>query len=426
VDNLPLDGKETTSLLKNRPFRRLWISQFCTVAVLYSMGVAAAVLAEEQTQSSVQTGLVILSSILPAVLASLVAGAVVDRRGRVPVLMASHLTRALFALVFWASTMLLPPGLALAAVYLSNVVGAALAQFALPAEFALVPDLVGQMQLTSANALLQLGIIVAEGLGVVLLAPLIVKLAGAPVMGLVGATLYLLGLAMVATLPKGQPLPVPGQVKGPDWEKLRADLRAGWQTIAQDRLLRLVTTHMTLAAALLLVVMSLIPGLASRHLGIGVEDAPFLILPGGVGFVVGSALVSRLQRRLSQPGWIVLGLTGLGLGISAIAVLSGQPESLRLWLVLPPILGVGLTLAMIIIPARTVLQERPPPSLRGRVIAAQLAMGNAAAILPLLLGGTLADHLGIRPVMGVLGLATLAIGLIGLRYTRRQEGQDER
>jgi MFS family permease len=420
VARLPLDGIEALSPLRNRLFRRLWASQFGTTAVLYAMGVAAAVLAEEQTQSSVQTGIVILSSIVPAVLGSLVAGAVVDRRGRVQVLMASHLTRALFALAFWAGMLLLPPSLALAVVYLANATGAALAQFALPAEYALVPDLVPSTQLLPANAVLQISIIAAEGLGVVLLAPLVVKLAGAPAMGIIAALLYLLGLGLVAALPKDQPTPSRGGGEGPDWRKLRADLRAGWQTIARDRLLRLVTTQMTLAAALLLVLLSLIPGLASRHLGIGVEDAPLLILPGGLGFVLGAAVVSRAEKWSGPATWIAAGLCGLGLSVSAIAVLSGQKEPLRLWLVLPPILSAGFTLGMIIIPARTVLQKRPPPSLRGRVIAAQLAMGNAAAVLPLLLGDALADQFGIRPVMGVLGLLALGVGLVGLRHARRQ------
>jgi hypothetical protein len=84
-------------------------------------------------------------------------------------------------------------------------------------------------------------------------------------------------------------------------------------------------------------------------------------------------------------------------------------------LVLLPILGVGIALAMVIIPARVILQERPPAAMRGRVIAAQLALANAAAIIPLLIGGSLADHLGIQPVMGLLGLMAMGAGVIGLR-----------
>ena len=78
-----------------------------------------------------------------------------------------------------------------------------------------------------------------------------------------------------------------------------------------------------------------------------------------------------------------------------------------------------LALALVIIPARTVLQERPPAALRGRVIAAQLALANAAAVLPLVVGGALADHLGIRPVMGLLSLLAMGAGAIGFHQVQR-------
>jgi MFS family permease len=99
--------------------------------------------------------------------------------------------------------------------------------------------------------------------------------------------------------------------------------------------------------------------------------------------------------------------------------LTGGGESINLLFSLIPVLGVGLALGLVIIPARTVLQERPPAAMRGRVIATQLALGNAAAVIPLLIGGNLADRLGVRPVMGLLSLLALGLGLVGLRYTSR-------
>ena len=80
-----------------------------------------------------------------------------------------------------------------------------------------------------------------------------------------------------------------------------------------------------------------------------------------------------------------------------------------------------MTLALVIVSARVILQERPPAEMRGRVIAAQLALANAVAVLPLLLGGSLADQVGIRPVMGLLGLLALGAGAIGLCHLRKEE-----
>jgi hypothetical protein len=110
---------------------------------------------------------------------------------------------------------------------------------------------------------------------------------------------------------------------------------------------------------------------------------------------------------------------------SLLSATSG--EAGRLWLIVPIIFVLGASLALTIISARVILQERPPPDQRARVIAAQLALANAAAVIPLLLGGSMADQLGIRPVMAVLGLLALASGLAGWRHARAPvwQGQSE-
>jgi MFS family permease len=136
-----------------------------------------------------------------------------------------------------------------------------------------------------------------------------------------------------------------------------------------------------------------------------------------LGFVLGSIAISRWGNRMGRPGTIAAGLVGLGVSIGLLSLASGQ--SGRLWLILPVILGMGVMLALVIISARVILQEHPPAEVRGRVIAAQLAMANAVAVLPILLGGSLADQVGILPVMVLLGLLAIGAGLLGLRQAHR-------
>ena len=409
------------SLLRSSAFVRLWIAQTCAMTVVYGLSMAGVVVIEEQTHSSTQTGLVIISSILPGFLASLLAGAVVDRFGRLPVLVLSHLARALIALAFWLGTRLDSPALILITVYAVNATGIAMSQFATAAEMAMLPDLVGSRRLLRANSLLGVSLLVAEGLGVVVVAPLVIKLGGAPAMGAVSTALYLAALAIVVTL-RGNPAAagaaLPGARRWAGWAAFRSDIRAGWQTIARDRFLGLVIAQATLAGVLLLVLLSLVPGLLARHLDIGIEDAPLLILPGGLGFVAGLALLGRLEQRLSRPAWIAAGLIVVGASVVLLALSSSRGMAGNLGVMVALIVGIGLGLAAVVIPSRTIVQERPPAELRGRVIAAQLAVGNAAAIVPLLLGGALADWLGIRPVIGLLGLVALCAGGVGLRYAR--------
>jgi MFS family permease len=409
-------NRTVATLLKSGPFRRLWAAQFSTVIVVYSLSLASAALVEKRTHSSTQTGLVILSSILPAFLASLISGAVVDRWGRVPVLMISHLARALVALLFWAGTRWFSPTWAMIAIYAVNMTAAVFSQFSMPAELSLLPDLAGKAHLVTANALFQFSMLAGEGLGIIVLSPLVIKLAGAPTVGLVGAGLFLLAFLLVATLAGTQSAARPARETQQDGSNLWLDLQAGWRTIARDRQLTLVALQATVAATLLLVLVTLLPGLVSRQWGLSVESAPILMLPGGLGFVLGTSLLSRWEKRLSRMAGIALGLAGMGVGVGLLGLLSDGQANLSL--IVPLIALIGLAMSLVVVPARTILQERPPAPMRGRVIAAQLALANAAAVLPLLMGGAMADHLGIRPVMGLLGAVALGAGAIGLHQAR--------
>jgi len=405
-------------LLSNRPFRRLLAAQFCAVTMVYGLNLAGVMLVEERTQSSVQTGLVILSSILPAFLASLVAGALVDRRGRVQVLIVAHLAQSLVALAFWGGARSSSPTLTWAVACIASAGVAAFTQFIITGELALLPDLVGKPHLMSANALFQMSMVAAEGLGIALLGPAVIKLAGFSVVGLVGALLGLAATALVTTLPRNRFPAHPAERQAPSWQGFGSDLQAGWQTIVHDQLLSLVVIQATLAATLLLVLLALAPGLVFRDLGLGAEAAPLLALPGGLGFVLGVLLMGRWEKRLSRPAWIAVGLGAFGLGVGLVSLLSGKAAQQCGWLIVLLILGAGLGLALVVIPARTVLQEHPPAAMRGRVIAVQLALANAASVVALLIGGGLADRLGIRPVMGMLGLLAMGVSAIGLHWAR--------
>lgn len=403
-------AEKAAALLANGAFRRLWVAQFATVVLVYGLSLAGAALVEERTQSSAQTGLVILASILPAFLTSLVSGAIVDRWGRKRMLVISHLTRALLALAFWAGTAFFSPGVGLVAVYTVNLAVSIFSQFAMPAELALLPDLVERGQLPAANGLLQMGMLAGEGLGLILLSPLLIKVYGVPSVGLAGAALCLFAFFLVLALPDDSQMLDAGD--GGSGAELWVNLRAGWRAIVRDRALGLIALQATVAATLLLVLLSLMPGLVSRHLGLAVADAPFVLLPGGLGFVVMLYWVGRRGEELRAQRYIAVGLVGLGLSTVLMGFLATNGGGI--WVALPSILGVGLSLGAVVVPARVVLQRRPSRELRGRVIATQLALSNAASILPLLLGGSLADRWGIPPVMVGLGVVALAAGVAGL------------
>ena len=77
--------------------------------------------------------------------------------------------------------------------------------------------------------------------------------------------------------------------------------------------------------------MHLLPGLLTRHLGVGAENAPWVVVPGGVGFVLGSILVGRREGLLSRLAWMGTGMSGVGLGVLLLALagkVSGELQAI--------------------------------------------------------------------------------------------------
>lgn len=405
------------SLTQNRLFRRLWASQFMAVTAMYALNFAALVVVAERTLSVTQTGLVILSSITPAFLGSLLGGVLVDRSDRVHVLKTSHLVRAGASVTFWLVVVVLSDVAGLSAVYAVLIVGAFVTQFATPAELSMLPDIVRGDELIRANSLLQTSTLVAEGFGIVLIGPLLSKIAGAGTVGLACTALLLLSFALVFPLP-GAKSGVSNHGRATTLRGIELELRAGWATIVQDRVLSLVTIQVTLASILLLILLSILPALAAVHLGVQLTNISFLMIPGGIGFGAGALLVGKMGDRMASQRWISGGLITLGCAIILMVLLSEGEGLVYLWLLLGAIGALGLALAFAIIPARAVIQRRPAPAMRGRVIAAQLALANALAVIPLLLGGAAADLIGVQPVMLVLALLALGSGAAGWHQTQ--------
>lgn len=405
----------TPSVLKNRNFRRLYLAQFASLTATYAIYFASMALVEEITRSSAQMGLMIFSSTLPGLLFGLLAGVVVDRQERVKIMMAANLLRVLVALAFSAAIHFFPRIYLLLTIYLTNFCISALAQFLISAEGATVPRLVGEKKLMAANSLFNISSLVSQGAGLVVLAPLLLKISGAEAVGLVGAILYLAALVIIAPLPRENMTCKPRQ--GRRLAEIWTELKEGWRFIFSDRLVAWATFQLTLASMLTLMLTTLAPGFVARVLGLEVADAVYMAVPVGMGFGLGIALMGRRGKLLSKERWISIGFIALGLGLAVLPLPrgAGGPSFLLLAMV---IFTIGLGLALVTIPAKTILQERPPVGMRGRVISTQLVLGNAASTLPMPLGGGLADLIGIRKVMLILACITLGAAAAGIRQAR--------
>jgi MFS family permease len=414
----------TSRLLANKNLRALTIAQFTALVGTYAIYFASMALVEKVTQSSTQVGLMIFSSTLPGFFFGLISGPVVDKRDRATVIKWGCAFRVPIGIFFAFAILVLPQQHWIWVVYVVNFLISALGQFVVSAESSIIPRYVGSNQLMAANSLFNLSSLVAQGVGIVVFAPALLRVGGAGAVGAFSAGLYLLAAVVVLGLPRAAMEAAAESVTRTVRAVLRGlwlDLREGWAFIVRDRSVSLATLQLTLASSAILMIGTIAPGFVTRILKVNFSDAALAIVPIGIGFVAGLWLVSGPQGgKLARETWSIIGLGLFGAGLGAVTALSffNGNEWLGLGLLM---IVAGFGFALTIIPARTVLQERPPVRMRGRVISTQLVLGSAASTVPLPLAGGLADLAGIRTVLGLIAaivLATAGVSIWGLRGTQ--------
>ena len=412
-------------ILANHCVRGLCLSQFTALVGTFALFFASMALVEEITQSSTQVGLMIFSSTLPGFLFGLIAGPYVDRHDRISVIKWGCLMRVPIGIGFAVAMYYAPHTSSLLwVIYICNFLLSALAQFVSAAEASSIPRFVTSDQLMAANSLFNLSSVVSQGIGIIMVAPPLLKLGGPGLVGVAGTVLYLLAWWAVARLPHGDFAADPARptVKN-GFASAFVELRQGWAFIAKDRFVSLAVIQMVLGSTAVLAVATLAPGFANRILGKQVADIAYAALPVGVGFVGGLMFISsRHGLKMSRQAWSALGLSLFGAGLLGASLLT-MLKGLHVFGLAVSVALAGFGFAITMTPARTILQERPAPSMRGRVISTQMVLANAASTLPMPVAGGLADLWGIQQVLLMIaGIVIVAAGvsIYVVRKARRE------
>jgi MFS family permease len=126
----------------------------------------------------------------------------------------------------------------------------------------------------------------------------------------------------------------------------------------------------------------------------------------GLGMVIGSGVAPSLAARWPRERLLAISLLVVGVAVLATARAASLNPVLGLWLV------AGFGNAVAVISYQSLLQERTPDRLRGRVVAASEAVLDSALILGALLAGSLGAALGIRGAFAVSGVVFLATAVL--------------
>jgi MFS family permease len=445
IASAPADS--ALDVFKNRPFLLLWLAQAATQIGGNMVIFGLTVIISKDTGSSAAVSALILTFLLPAVLFSALAGVFVDRLDRRLVLIFTNVLRGLaFIAMFFVGTNL-------ALIYLLNITVSTITVFFAPAEAAMIPMLVPRKQLLPANGIFTLTLNAAFALGFTLVGPLIVKIFGAPALIVVVAALYFVAAAFCSTLPSAPPA---SSVVGPHGARGRVreaenavgsvltQLGEGLGYIRDHREIRWSLIYLGIAASLVGVLGVLGPNFAQKTLGLGPEDFVVVVLPLGVGIVMGILLLNAYGRLLPRRRVIEGGLIALG-GFLAAMALSGRISSFLgstatrtgvdlslltslLSIVVALAFFAGISYAAVAIPAQTQLQEDLPEDVRGRVFGVLNMLVSVASFLPILVVGPIADLLGTTIVLVIVAILIIASGLasIYLRGPLRAVERDSR
>src|SRR5688572_29374139 len=156
--------------LKHRSFTLLWIGQTLSRVGDFVYQIALAWWVLEKTGSAETMGLVLVFSIMPSLVFLLIGGVAVDRFPRVMLMLLSDAGRGVVALI--VAALAFSGQLQVWHVYIANLFFGFVLAFFQPAYSAIVPQIVPQNDLPSANALTSisanLGRVAGPALGAVI------------------------------------------------------------------------------------------------------------------------------------------------------------------------------------------------------------------------------------------------------------------
>ncbi len=375
----------------------------------------------EQTGSPFASTLLVICLAAPPVATGAIAGVLLDRLDKRRVLIIAVIVRAgLTALL------LLADNVSVGAVY-AVAFGTALAgQVAVPAGASALPRFVASRQLLSANSLFQFAATSMQLVGLVAIAPVMLKVFGFD-WSYIGSACALAGTALLLwRLPPMRPYDRAPHRVSEDVGQVRAafaatlhDIRATGALVWRDRLTALAMIQLISGVMMLFMFAVLVPQFVHDVLGRAEEDAVFVFWPTGFGALLALICVPWLGRRMRVAVMASFGLAMITVIVTMFGLLdflrsTGSTQDWLLAATLVMAFPLGLAYAMVNAPAQTLLQERAPPEMRGRLFSAQMMLANAVSMLALLLVGGVSDAAGVRQGLFLLGGGLFLITLAAL------------
>ncbi len=425
---------DSRALLLQPRFGILWLTQGLAQTAQNAILFTLLILVLQLTGSSAASSVLVLSFILPSIFMGVFVAVLLDRFRKGTILVVTNLVRAgaCVLYLFFNDDVL--------AIYAISLVFSTSGLFFNPAVVSLIPSFVSRERLVNANSLYNFTLTGAQLLGLVFLAPVILKLGDEQVMFVVAGGLFTVAAGLAAwldTLHDGQEIDLP---KGAMFGGMPEEFRKGWRALTSDRVSALALAQLTMSSTLVLLFAIMIPRYMKDVLNVSPDNAALIFAPAGVGALVGLRFIPWFSRW-GKNRVVVMGLVGVAISLVLLASVRGLTEimettpgplnpgrflglSLLQTLTMLFAAPMGFSYALLNAPAQTVLHERAPPEMRGRIFATQVVSANFVSLLPLIVVGAITDFVGITAVLVGVAAFLLMFALVSRRVGGLQNGED--
>jgi MFS family permease len=418
------------SLFLNQGFQLLWTTRLLTQTAQGALLYALLILVVDLSNKSIFNSLFVLCSSVPALFFGLPAGLVVDTLPRKFLLVLLNVFRFLFMLFLVAAEPSLP------GVFAATIGIWVIHQFYSPAEASTLASLVPARRYTEAQALFNLALTLSQAIGLVILAPILLKIGGARLVFALCGTFYVMSVAMTVLLPKLKD--VHARMRRPR-QGLRRSLGDGLRFTMRDRLTFEALIDDVLVSVGMSALVVIMPFYLERVLETSKENTVFVFAPAALGLVLGLRVAPKLGRMIGERYSATAALFLFALSVGSLGFI--QPiytflnDTLRLplqpvgdVLSISPLVAMamlisipaGFASAVVNVAARSILLARTPSQMRGQVIATQGLVGNVISLVPTILAGVAMDIFGVKPIAVAIAIVIMLTATVAHEYGRRQ------
>jgi len=282
-------------------------------------------------------------------------------------------------------------------------------QFLGPAENALLPTLVDEEHLVSANSMNALNDNLARIVGAAL-GGILLGTVGFRNVVLLDALSFLAAAALITFVvvkPVVEASAAEAAANVSRWLQVWREWIGGLRLVAEDNILRNLFIVIGVALFGDAILSALLAVFAQDVAGFTAVDFGWLLTARGVGGIVGGIVIAQVGPRLSNIAMITGGLILSGLAVLAMVLFP------TLTVVVVLMILAGPALMAWIISMQTVLQQATEDSYRGRVFG---AYGTTSTILMFIgsgLAGVMANSLGSSSLMASAAVIYVIAGLLG-------------